>query len=140
MNKSEKKKLNTKMSYNMFFSLHSLNYIHIFFILYLSISLSFRGIFRLFEKIHTHNHIQSLTHPFIHSFIHSLTTHHCLNTVFAVVVVYLFVGFIFSFAGEKEVHSKWTFTKQRRENKKRNPIANASAILIWIEHSPQFVP
>lgn len=140
MNKSEKKKLNTKMSYNMFFSLHSLNYIHIFlFSTFLSLSLF--AVYFACLKRYTHNHIQSLTHSPIHSFIHSLTTYHCLNTVFAVVVVYLFVGFIFSFAGEKEVHSKWTFTKQRRENKeKRNPIANASAILIWIEHSPQFVP
>lgn len=146
----KEKKLNTKMSYSMFF-LHSLNYIHIFIllILFTFLSLSFRGKLLVWKDICTHNHIQSLTHSFIRSIArsltHSLATHHCLNMVLCRSCCYL-VFYICrrkrsSF--EMNVHNTAKRTNERQGEQKKKEIQlqmHPRAVLIWIEHSPRFVP
>lgn len=90
--KSTEKNLTPKCLTTCFF-LHSLNYIHIFiFFLFCStfLSLSFRGKLLVWKDMHTITYNHSLIHPSTHSLARSLTTHHCLNMVFAVVVVCFF--------------------------------------------------
>lgn len=123
MNKIHRKKLNTKMSYNMFF-LHSLNYIHIFIFFYSAppFYLFLFAVNCLFEKICTQSHTitHSFIHPLTHSLARSLTTHHCLNMVFAVVVVLVVVCFFHLPEKKKFIRNEHSQNKREKKKKKSN--------------------
>lgn len=134
MNKIHRKKLNTKMSYNMFF-LHSLNYIHIFiFFLFCStfLSLSFRGKLLVWKDMHTITYNHSLIHPSTHSLARSLTTHHCLNMVFAVVVVCFF------HLPEKKKFIRNEHSQNNGENERTKERARAKKKEIQLQMHPRF--
>lgn len=138
MNKIHRKKLNTKMSYNMFFSAFIKLHSHFHFFLFCStfLSLSFRGKLLVWKDMHTITYNHSLIHPSTHSLARSLTTHHCLNMVFAVVVVLVVVCFFH--LPEKKKFIRNEHSQNNGENERTKERARAKKKEIQLQMHPRF--